>query len=717
MKKINKIIATLFICLIGIYSPKIFATNNVTNNGNIIKEHNLSKSYLNKTNLGKKYINKIDNFIEKNKYNTKILNKLSKRIEKLILSNKIKDKTAKNVLIYMRSKINLVLLEVNKKEEKIEDKDKKYIEDKIVNLQLNLFEKGVGVLEKLSKEFENLTNYEEKGDFEINLDINQEQLGVVKSNLKLNNYIAKNSLLDSQLKSLVEASIKSSIKGEDEIDINLSGLIDYISKDGNLYLLLSKLDIKDKKVNDDLKILISKIKEIANKNKYIKYSNDETQEAMIFLKSLNPSMIINNTRNSLSEPLITAYKKEGNRYYLKPTKYACDKIKSIPNMIYGLNGGKCSDGEYNEFLTELDEAGIFYAEILKNNKIKIGFVGNKMLGINTNEGYIIFDNEKVLEVNYKFDAGMFGSMLLDYKHNNHLNFNINSDNTKLNYESTLNKKNECTEMSFSFKEKGYPFISDVKLSLENKKINGKFEFKFLKHNWETGEKMEKNKIIGTIDGKTNYDNKIEKLNINYSGVEDSKEFLNGKINISGSTFNFENKTDSEEFKSNTLLNFKLDKNKLPTNGKLLISIKEKEETYNNFNEILFVNLKVIDGKINGKTKVFEGKEIIFDATHKGELAYKKFRLDNNIKFGKYLSQTLNYSKQPNNNQLEVNYNISIDQTYNKNNLDLFMNMLMGEKEAFKMKIKNTGKREFKKTEIKAPKNTIDYKEVFDTYDY
>jgi hypothetical protein len=47
--------------------------------------------------------------------------------------------------------------------------------------------------------------------------------------------------------------------------------------------------------------------------------------------------------------------KERNKYYLIPTKYACDKAKELMNKFDPFNGKKCSQSQYEDMIEELAE--------------------------------------------------------------------------------------------------------------------------------------------------------------------------------------------------------------------------------------------------------------------------------------------------------------------------------------------------------------------------
>jgi len=81
-------------------------------------------------------------------------------------------------------KVELTLFKITSTEYTLEmfqdsqlsDSQKKEVNQKLIDIQLNLFESGSNQLQKLINDFEKISNYETIGDLTMNLDINQEQI-------------------------------------------------------------------------------------------------------------------------------------------------------------------------------------------------------------------------------------------------------------------------------------------------------------------------------------------------------------------------------------------------------------------------------------------------------------------------------------------------------------------------------------------------------------
>jgi hypothetical protein len=76
-----------------------------------------------------------------------------------------------------------------------------------------------------------------------------------------------------------------------------------------MYILLKDLEVIDEENIKEFKSFIESAKEIAKKNKYIKYSDNESKIALDMFKNLNPQNILADGKNILSKPMFKAYKK------------------------------------------------------------------------------------------------------------------------------------------------------------------------------------------------------------------------------------------------------------------------------------------------------------------------------------------------------------------------------------------------------------------------
>lgn len=683
------IITTLLISLSPIWTT--FAINKNSLKSEITKELILSKANLNKTLKWKKHIRSADLFIQK--INTDIIKmqKISNKIDILLDKNSITDKNTLNLIIYLWANIKLILIKnidnnflddfpddfkdienyhqntsLNQsiKEDKklyIEDinqDDKKLIEDKIINLQLNLLNKSENLIKSLTKKFEQISNYEDIWTFELDYNLNIENEWKWSFNLKVNDYKNQVSNFNSQFKWEISTSMEAFPKNQDEVKLNLSWLVDFISKDWDIYVLLEKFKITDRKWIEELKLYLDKLEKIAEENKYIIYSDNETKAGIRILKSLNPNILLNDSRKILSKAFFTAYSKKWNKYLLKPTKYACEQIMILSNKINPYVSSTCTDDMYNELLKELSKSWELYAELLENNKTKIWFIASNFdKVINKNEWYILFNDSEVLELNYAIDATTKWWMLLNYKTNSYLTFTLKvEDEINIQLSSTLNKENKFTKIDFTWVINDNREKHNYNLKLENKNITWDFSVDISSYDWNTWLSTLTNRFSWDISWKTDFNNELAKLEISYTWQDliKKEEHINWSLYLTQSQLIFKNKTEFDRSKSNIIISWKLDSKKLLNSWGIKISVSEKEylrydkETYKSiysdtYNEVFNTDIEIKNKNISGQTTISDKWEEVMNITHEWNFSEKKLKLDNEFTFSEKSSLEANFS--------------------------------------------------------------------------
>jgi hypothetical protein len=165
----------------------------------------------------------MDKIAEILKKNPKQLEKTSIKVEKVLsaLENKTtlsqKEQSIYNILKYLEARIKFIQLDnahklvkaediaLNKilesaKKPDISDSDKKKLEKAIITIQKNLLEKSQQNINSIMSQFDSYLNYQQTGDFEMNMNIDQESIGNMKANLKISDYTNQNSNFDSRFK-------------------------------------------------------------------------------------------------------------------------------------------------------------------------------------------------------------------------------------------------------------------------------------------------------------------------------------------------------------------------------------------------------------------------------------------------------------------------------------------------------------------------------------
>jgi hypothetical protein len=133
----------------------------------------------------------------------------------------------------------------------------------------------------------------------------------------------------------------------------MSSFVDFISKDGQIFALVKDLNITTEENLEDFQDILDTLKELAQENKYVEISDQQTAEVMKIVKSFNPDLLFNDAHDLFSKPMFTAYKKENDVFHIIPTKYACDSLKVIANKFDPFSPNSCTENQYNDIIEDL----------------------------------------------------------------------------------------------------------------------------------------------------------------------------------------------------------------------------------------------------------------------------------------------------------------------------------------------------------------------------
>ena len=649
MKKFKKIISLIILAMFFVNNENLVSA---IDNSYKAKELTIARQELKSLKNWDKYISQIDNIVTKYKNNKKALKKLANRVSvaKSKLKNKNDLKSKKLMIIINYLKIKLITELLDKLEEKIEESEKitlssneqKKVQDKIVKLQLNLLEKWASNLQSIIYDFEKLSNYEEKGNLKMSLNIDQEQIGQLKTNLNLEDYIIKNSNFDSQITWKIDAIIDANLKWQEKLKLEINSLIDYINKDWNMYIMLEKLNIKDEKVSKKIKDFIELLRKIVAKNKYIKFEDKSSSKVISLLKNLNPKKIFNERKVILSKPMFRAYKKEWEKYLLVPTKHACDIMKNLSSSLESFNSKRCNDKQYKDLLETIAKWGWeFYIELWENTKLWYYLKGSEK--IEKIEWYIIFSDTNIekLLANIQPNKEMYPWewLNLSYERNNYLNmlFYANSWETDIKLKSYLDKNNNFSFMDFSWKTEN----ADAKLTIKNQKLTGNFEYKHKSYDWNSWKYVYLYKIEWKINGNTGTENKLKNisLKLKWTDAKTKKVYLTWIYKYHSGKFNTENFYSTEWNQISLIANWNWDSDKkIIDELNFNLSAKTRKDAYDyntykypwNFEEIFYSNIKLKNKAIEWITKVYKDSEDIVKINHYGEFEKDYLKIENDF---------------------------------------------------------------------------------------
>ena len=770
----KKVLAVISIC-------SLLFLNNFTYASTEVKVDNPYKNELLSIKNGYKYQKQIENFVSKldEKKSITVIKKIEKINNKLEWKSDLKSKNIKIILNYLKIELENKLNKIGETkiiEENISEKDKKVAENEILKIQLNLLNSSKSIINKISSDFNKYTKYEDKWNLKINFDLNYDDLGQIKSNAQLKNYSIKNNLLDSQFTTEFNLNIDSKLENDLEQKLKINSKFDYIEKDWLEYLLVDEFKVLDNKWFESFKEYLDTFTKLAKENNYIEIENNEVNQNLLKnIRKINPKKIIADSQNILSQSFLEAYNKTWDKYYLKPTRYACDKIKELSDKFDPVNGKKCSDSQYNDLLEEVTKYWNLYLTIDKEEKElvyeykKTTKLDSWIISIKFNDKNInsIYVNIVPNQTKYKNEWLSF-----NFINKEKITAYFNSDNwdNYLKFDSELNNYNSFKNIKLSINTKGYRDEFRLGFVLDWYKINWNIDYITSRYDWATETNVQSNIFNANISWQKNNWN----LNITDKDLRNKTDVLVSKIKYNKWILSWTTEINGKDL---SILNIehkgKIDINYFELNNKILFN---KEFTKSLFNQkekardsIRIWNLKMIQSAIeqyysdyseypeeikwNEKLaeylwnipkdplgaveinwckfwyyyEVWEDKNWIKNQAYKlssclenndrtnnwnkFEITWWEINKTNKAFYINWYKTWETIKKDNIEYNLEENINIKLDTRNNKNNLYLLINAILNSKEIFNFELINESKRTYKNIKINKPTNTIKLKDA------
>lgn len=561
----KKIVSFMLACIL-VFSPFLqVSANSILDEKKIaVKNILVTKNDLKKISNWEKYVLAMDSFVEKVKNNSVKVDTVKTKIDKAIYglewkqwSWKIlspKERQLITILKYLQARLDFVQLDNIQKQQEAEenkfkeileesqnptinDLDRKEIEKAIISIQKNLLEKSQQNIESILWDFEDYFNYESKGDFEMNFKSDHESIWSINAELKLSDYVTQASSFDSRFKGHISAVIDALPKWEDAVKAEMSSFIDFISKDGQIYALAKDLNITTEENLDHFQDVLDTLKKLAKENKYIEISDEQTAEVMKIIKTFNPDVLFNDAQQLFSKPMFTAYKKEGEKFHIIPTKYACDSLKVLANKFDPFSPNNCTDSQYNEVIKDLLTQWELTMTLGKENVIQYSQYKNN--NIDTLDITTSFTNDSITKINILLlpnqDDYKNEKFTLDYEKNKQLDITLYADNgdVDVKLESTLDSRNNFSSLHHTGYIKNWNDDIVWNLNIKNRKIEWKFKAKSpkRKYNYETGEYEDLGHEYFEINlqGNTDSRNEVKSISIDYVWNDGENDILTGEM--------------------------------------------------------------------------------------------------------------------------------------------------------------------------------------------
>jgi hypothetical protein len=117
--------------------------------------------------------------------------------------------------------------------------------------------------------------------------------------------------------------------------------------------------------DEDFQKDLDEVKKMFSENKYLNLTDENSKEVTQMLLALSPAELLNTTEGVMKKSFLTPYKKEGNKYFLIPTRHACENYFKLDNFLNSYNSSwyeptECTDSVYKSMVNEVKNMGQFY---------------------------------------------------------------------------------------------------------------------------------------------------------------------------------------------------------------------------------------------------------------------------------------------------------------------------------------------------------------------
>lgn len=354
-KKLSAIVLICTILTTG-FSPNIFASDSY---------YEYAKEALMETPNGEKYIMSLDILIPK-------LSDAKLTDIKSRLDNAFKNSVSlsENNLALLEYIDVIVREEITKRAmtENISTEDREAVEKEMLVMQTHLWNSVNSLMDDMIINWNSLSRYKETGDLSMMVKAMMPNVLEMEAEANINNYTNENQSLDSRFTGDVSGYVTVS-EGERTESIKAKSMLDLISKDGLLYILLENLEVESSDLGDYMERSIEKLQELAETNTYLESENVELEELLGLIGGMTSLDIESKIDELKNNPMLEAYRKDGDMYILRPTKEFCDLGKELEDIFdpFGSNT-LCSGSQYETMLDGFYRSGAQFSLSLDGEK-------------------------------------------------------------------------------------------------------------------------------------------------------------------------------------------------------------------------------------------------------------------------------------------------------------------------------------------------------------
>lgn len=692
---------------------------------------------------GEKYIQTIDKVIEKLSKNKRKLENLQSRLDKA--SEKLEGKMdlrsikLKVIVRYLELKVQWALIDIalqNMDENSLSHEEKAWLDEKIITFQKQLLQQTQSKMEVFFHEFDMLTKYQETGTMNASLLVDIPDTPKVDGYLQFHDYEAITNNFDSRFEGDFRFGVEIDEDQKESVKLDVKWILDFISKQWDIFAKIEQYEIINEQNIEEFQDFLKVLETIALENGYIHYSDEESQKAMQILKSFSPAKIFSDAHKLMEKPLFTAYKKQGERYYIIPTKQACDVMKKAMNTFDPFHGDNCTQGQYESFIKrDLKDIDIFLE--FHGDITTLGFE-SQVQDMEEMKGYILFTDTQLLGATVSVipDQEEYPEEGIEffYKKAERLDLSVMiTQDFQVSWESLLDSNNRLSYIKAYGYAQWYRESLNWNVNLENNSIDGSLTYdqgERSSYDYQTGEytKVQWPVFRAEIKGQTHSDNTISELQVVYGQQDPARgNVMQWDMIFSGKNFSWNHDYSSQ----GTLLNVDFDLEMNSSGDQIrgfdfTIDTKTKQREWNatdysynyigEYQDVFVWELSLENSNITGKAIVSREGNAEAKVHITGKYAQDIFELKNYIDLGNRSLESLNpynFSQEEwAEAKMDVNVNMNFDTRQNKNDMNFYIDSHFGGRKIFEFELDNTGRKVFRNIEIPTPTNTKSFEEVF-----
>lgn len=267
------------------------------------------------------------------------------------------------IVLLCEKELNTRVLEEKEEDETIiavsdiSEREKETLSRELQTLQSSLSSELIKLMQNTLVTFEEMQNYEQKWDFTMNLGMNIPEFFEYSLWVELEDYISETHGFDSRLKTGFDLNLDMET-GYESFDGELSGKVEVITLWGDIYLKVWDISLNASELfEEEFWEIIEKLNELWDEDTYLHYKDMSSEMIFEALENFHPDTLESQLEEIENVQFFEGYGKEGDAYLLRPTLEFCSFMKSSLDIFDPFRWSTCSEGQYEDMLSEMHENG------------------------------------------------------------------------------------------------------------------------------------------------------------------------------------------------------------------------------------------------------------------------------------------------------------------------------------------------------------------------